>query len=132
MRSDQHLQTADQRCDEESCDAPMHPVRDTAVISFTKLIGKVRIGDGIAESSQILAIIAHNVAIMEGDNLALATSQNIAVAIADAWTIIDSAHRFYDLITHLPGLDQGTWRRLLQTRIGDALELRDCVQQPNW
>lgn len=56
------------------------------------------------------------------------TSRDIAVAIADAWTIIDSAHRFYDLITHLPGLNQGKWCKLLQIRIKDELDLRDCVQ----
>ena len=56
------------------------------------------------------------------------SSRDIAMAIADAWTIVDSVHRFHDLITQLPGLDKNTWVKLFVTRVKVALELRDCVQ----
>lgn len=56
------------------------------------------------------------------------TTRDIAMIIADTWAIIDSAHRFIDLIDHFYGLPNDNWRRILQNRLTDALELRDCVQ----
>ena len=56
------------------------------------------------------------------------SSTAFATAIADAWTIIDSTHRFSDLVENLPGLPNAPWRRLLATNGRDALDLRDCVQ----
>lgn len=79
MRSDQHLQTADERRHEETRHTPMHAVRHPTVVPFTKFIREIRIRDGIAEASEILAIVTHNVAVMECDDLALASGQNITV-----------------------------------------------------
>jgi hypothetical protein len=49
-------------------------------------------------------------------------------AMLDAWAIVDSAHRFRDLVESLPGLKNSPWRRILQDRTGDVAELRHCVQ----
>ncbi len=51
-----------------------------------------------------------------------------AAAMLDAWSIVDSAHRFRDLVSNLPGLPNSLWRRVLQERTEDVAELRDCVQ----
>jgi hypothetical protein len=51
-----------------------------------------------------------------------------AASIADAWAIIDSIHRFHDLVENLPGLPNAPWRRLLVTGVNEALDLRDSVQ----
>jgi len=56
------------------------------------------------------------------------TVQEIAAAIADAWTIIDSAHRFSDLVENLPGLPNSDWRKLLNIRLKETRGLRNCVQ----
>lgn len=49
-------------------------------------------------------------------------------AMMDAWTIVDSAHRFRDMIEGLPGLKKHPWKRILQDQTKDVAELRDCVQ----
>lgn len=51
-----------------------------------------------------------------------------AVAMLDAWSIVDSAHRFRDLVENMPGLPNSTWKRLLHDRTEDIAALRDCVQ----
>lgn len=51
-----------------------------------------------------------------------------ASAIADAWTVVDSTHRFSDLVENLHGLPNAPWRRLFAAKVADALELRNCVQ----
>ncbi len=79
MRSDQQLQAADQRSDEEARHTSVHAVRHAAVISLTKFVGKIRIGDGVTEASEVLAVVTHDVAVMKGDHLALASGQHIAV-----------------------------------------------------
>jgi len=56
------------------------------------------------------------------------TSADIARAMLDAWSIVDSAHRFHDLVHNTPGLPGGTWKRLLKERVKEALDLRDFVQ----
>ena len=56
------------------------------------------------------------------------STRDIAMAMADAWTIVDSVHRFRDLIENMPGLRNEQWRRLLGNRVTDVIELRDCVQ----
>lgn len=54
--------------------------------------------------------------------------REIATCMLDAWSIIDSANRFRDLLENLPGLPNSPWRRLLRDRTEDAAALRDCVQ----
>src|SRR5262245_52012098 len=54
--------------------------------------------------------------------------RDAAAGMLDAWSIVDSAHRFRDLINNLPGLANSPWRRLLRERTADVAELRDCVQ----
>jgi hypothetical protein len=46
----------------------------------------------------------------------------------DAWSIVDSAHRFRDLVQDLPGLGHSTWKRLIRDRTQDIADLRDMVQ----
>jgi hypothetical protein len=55
-------------------------------------------------------------------------AQDTASAMLDAWSIVDSAHRFRDLVENMPGLGNSTWKRLLRDRTEDVAELRDCVQ----
>jgi hypothetical protein len=56
------------------------------------------------------------------------TTRDIATAMLDAWSIVDAAHRFRDLVAQLPGLSHSTWTRLLEARTADVAELRNCVQ----
>jgi hypothetical protein len=46
----------------------------------------------------------------------------------DAWSIVDSAHRFRDLVANLPGLPNCAWRRVLDERTKEVADLRNCVQ----
>ncbi len=55
-------------------------------------------------------------------------NHDIAEAALDAWSIIDAAHRMYDLVGSLPGLPNSAWRRIFQGRLQDALELRNMWQ----
>lgn len=64
------------------------------------------------------------VAILEGEP----TVRDIATAMLDAWSIVDSAHRFRDLIAGLPGLSNSVWKRRLAIRTADVAGLRNCVQ----
>jgi hypothetical protein len=54
--------------------------------------------------------------------------RDIATGMLDAWSIVDSAHRFTDLVVNLPGLSNSTWKRLLVERRRDVAELRNAVQ----
>lgn len=54
--------------------------------------------------------------------------RDIATAMLDAWSIVDSVHRFRDLVANLPGLPNSVWRRLLDERTGDVADLRNSVQ----
>lgn len=54
--------------------------------------------------------------------------RDIAAAMLDAWSIIDSAHRFRDFVEQFPGLSNSSWKRLLRDRTEDAAALRDCAQ----
>lgn len=57
------------------------------------------------------------------------TVKEIATGFIDAWSIVDSAHRFRDLITNLPGLKKNApWVKVFEKRTDDVAELRDCVQ----
>jgi hypothetical protein len=54
--------------------------------------------------------------------------RDTAVAMLDAWSIVDSAHRFRDLVESMPGLPNSAWKRLLRDRTDEVAALRDCVQ----
>ena len=54
--------------------------------------------------------------------------RDIAAAMLDAWSIVDSAHRFRDLVANLPGLPNSPWKRALDERTKDVAKLRDCAQ----
>jgi hypothetical protein len=56
------------------------------------------------------------------------TVRDIATAMLDAWSIIDSAHRFKSLLENLPGLPNSVWRRLFTDRTADVEELRHSAQ----
>jgi hypothetical protein len=51
-----------------------------------------------------------------------------ATAMLDAWSVVDSAHRFGDLVEHLPGLPNSAWKRLLRGRTDDIAALRNQAQ----
>lgn len=55
----------------------------------------------------------------------------LAVALLDAWSIIDSANRFRDLLVSLPGLPREIWVQQLSKRTEPVAGLRDCVQHCN-
>lgn len=54
--------------------------------------------------------------------------RDTAIAMLDAWSIVDSAHRLRDLVDSMPGLANSTWKRLLRERTDDIAALRNCVQ----
>lgn len=53
---------------------------------------------------------------------------DIATAMLDAWSIVDSAHRFRNLLRELPGLSNSPWKRLFLDRTADIETLRHSVQ----
>jgi hypothetical protein len=55
-------------------------------------------------------------------------SRSTATAMLDAWSIIDSAHRFRDLVENLPGLSNSPWKRIFVDRTQDVADLRNCLQ----
>ena len=54
--------------------------------------------------------------------------RDIASAMLDAWSIVDSAHRFCDLVQNMPGLGNRVLKRVVRERTRDVAKLRDCVQ----
>jgi hypothetical protein len=92
---------------------------------------QVLILDGIRYAAEI-ADIAYERLAVKLQAIARSTTEpstsDIAIAVADAWSIVDSAHRFYDLANEMPGIRRGVWFRLLEKRLKDVLELRNCVQ----
>jgi len=56
------------------------------------------------------------------------TTREIAAAMLDAWSVVDSVHRFVDLANTMPGLAHGPWLRRVRQQCADALDLRDAVQ----
>jgi hypothetical protein len=54
--------------------------------------------------------------------------RDTAIAMLDAWSIVDSAHRFRDMVANLPGLGNSPWRRLLNDRTDDIADLRNRAQ----
>ena len=58
------------------------------------------------------------------DNLFISSVE----AMLYAWAIVDSAHRYRDLLLEFPGLKKGTWVKLTEKRTKDIAELRNCVQ----
>src|SRR5262245_46599550 len=56
------------------------------------------------------------------------STRDIGAAMADAWSIVDSVHRFHDLVMNMPGLSNSPWRKLLGNRLTDVVELRNSIQ----
>jgi len=56
------------------------------------------------------------------------STQDIATAMLDAWSIIDSVNRFRDLLQAAPGVRNEPWKRLLWDRTAVAGALRNCAQ----
>ena len=56
------------------------------------------------------------------------STRDIAVAMADAWSIVDAVHRFHDFILSMPGLKHALWLKLFKKRTEDICELRNYVQ----
>ena len=106
-------------------DSPLrHPPRDLSR-------GQVLILDGIRYSGDMadlayerLASHLQRVAALETEP----TVGDIATAMLDAWSIVDSAHRFRDLVANLPGVSNLPWKRLLLMRTEDVADLRNRVQ----
>src|SRR4029077_18153937 len=78
MRSHELLETPDHGGDEQACHPAMKPVSDAAVIAFAEFITEIRIGDGIAEACQVLSAVACDITIVECDDLAVVSGQDIA------------------------------------------------------
>jgi len=92
---------------------------------------QILILDGIRYAAEIADLayqrLAANLQTITG-SASKPSSTEIAMAIADAWTVVDSVHRFHDLVLNMPGLKNAPWRRLLSERTKDFLELRNSVQ----
>ena len=52
--------------------------------------------------------------------------RDTATAMLDAWSIVDMANRFRDLLDQVPGLSNSPWRRLLQDHTEDRSSRRVC------
>lgn len=92
---------------------------------------QILILDGIRFAAEIADVayqrLAKNLLSIAPSSLNLSASQ-IAMAIADAWTIVDSVNRFHNLTENMPGLRNAAWRKLLNNRTKDFIDLRDCIQ----
>lgn len=63
------------------------------------------------------------------DNSTIATD-DIARAMLDAWSIVDSANRFRDLLREFPGLPNSPWERIFLANTVEVDALRNVVQHP--
>jgi len=92
---------------------------------------QVLILDGIRYAAE-MAAIAYERLYAHLQSIAASSNEppvhDSAFAMLDAWSIIDSAHRFRDQVGNLPGLANSPWKRLLHDHTKDVADLRDCVQ----
>jgi hypothetical protein len=95
---------------------------------------QVLVLDGIRYSVEMGAI-AYGRLLQQLDRIAamppgVLVVEDIAAAMMDAWTIIDSAHRLDDLLTELPGFNikKHGWSRTMQANLAQACTLRDPWQ----
>ncbi len=106
-------------------DSPLrHPPTDLSRRQVFILDGIRYAVDMAALAYERLAEHLQRVALLEREPVA----REIATAMLDAWSIVDSAHRCRDLVTNMPGLSHSPWMRLLLERTEDVAELRDRVQ----
>src|SRR5262249_16609843 len=56
------------------------------------------------------------------------TTRQIATAMLDAWSIVDSVHRLRDLLNDVRGVPHDTWWQLFMRRTGDVADLRNEIQ----
>ncbi len=66
-------------CYKEPCNPSMHPVRNSAVISFAKFIFEYGIGGGITESCKHFSVIGKDVTIMKSNNTDIFLCDNITI-----------------------------------------------------
>lgn len=92
---------------------------------------QVLILDGIRYSVE-MAQIAYQRLYALLQNLSSISDKDLFVPSAEAmlyaWTIVDSAHRYRDLLLAFPGLKRKTWVKLTEKRTEDVAQLRNCVQ----
>ena len=106
-------------------DSPLrHPPSDLSRRQVLLLDGIRYAADMADVAYERLAVHLQRVAALEGEP----TVRDIATGMLDAWSIVDSAHRFRDLLANLPGLSNSDWKRLLLIRTDEIAQLRDCVQ----
>src|SRR5215813_5594421 len=55
------------------------------------------------------------------------TTRQIATAMLDVWSVVDSVHRLRDLLD-VPGVPHDTWWQLFMRRTSDIADLRDEIQ----
>lgn len=111
---------------------PLLP-EDTPLRTFTTPLSRkqVYILDGLRYSAEMAHIAYRRLSPMLQEissNASTATVAASAEALHYAWSVIDSANRYRDLLANLPGLKQETWVQLLQRRTLETAALRDCVQ----
>lgn len=56
------------------------------------------------------------------------TTRQIAIAMLDVWSVVDSVHRLRDLLNDLPGVPKKTWFDLFLKRTQNVADLRDAIQ----
>ena len=56
------------------------------------------------------------------------TTRQMAVAMLDAWSVVDSTNRLRDLVGGAPGIPHDTWWQLFMRRTSDIDDLRNEVQ----
>lgn len=92
---------------------------------------QVIILDGIRYAAE-MADIAYERLCLTLQEMAAALTEPLvrdnATAMLDAWSIVDSSHRFRDLIANLPGVANSAWKRNLRDHTSDVDALRDRVQ----
>src|SRR5215831_18886157 len=56
----------------------MKTVRHAAVKAFCEFVPEIRVGNRVAKASQVLAVIAHDIAIVQRNHFALVPSQEVS------------------------------------------------------
>lgn len=56
------------------------------------------------------------------------TTLDIATAMLDAWSIVDSTNRFRDLVKQTPGLRNEPWQRILLANTSEVDDMRNGIQ----
>ncbi len=79
-RSRSHtLEGTDQWRQEKPCGPTVHAVGDTRVAALAELESKLRIGDRIDKTAEKVSLVVHDVAVVQGNYVAIARSEKIAI-----------------------------------------------------